>query len=145
VEALLSELEPLLYGYNYQVFLRAYRAPFAPGEPAEWYVARALGPTAVVERSVPVTGPEIIAEVERSLRYAGDEGSGPKPSALRSRRFEELVASVVGEVARAVAGAVLLAQFWLRDGHPAYPVFWDFAFVIAGADGGLVLIGSSSD
>ena len=43
------------------------------------------------------------------------------------------------------AGAALLAQFWLRDGHPAYPVFWDFAFVIAGSAGGQVFIGSSSD
>jgi hypothetical protein len=145
VEALLSELEPLLYGYNYQVFLRAYRVPFAPGEPAEWYVARALGPAAVVGGSVPVTGPEIVAEVERSLRYAGDEGSGPKPAALQSRQFEELVAGVLDELARAGAGAEMLAQFWLRDGHPAYPVFWDFAFVIAGPGGGLVLIGSSSD
>ena len=30
MEALLAELEPLLYGYNYQVFLRVYRVPFAP-------------------------------------------------------------------------------------------------------------------
>lgn len=35
MEALLTELESLLYGYNYQVFLRAYRVPFASGQPAE--------------------------------------------------------------------------------------------------------------
>jgi putative transposase len=55
VEALLAELEPLLYGYNYQVFLRVYRVPFAPGEPAAWYVTQVLGPSAVVTGSVPVT------------------------------------------------------------------------------------------
>jgi hypothetical protein len=32
MEALLAELEPLLYGYNFQVFLRAYRVPFASGD-----------------------------------------------------------------------------------------------------------------
>ncbi|MFN0019376.1 MAG: hypothetical protein ACKVP0_14015 [Pirellulaceae bacterium] len=145
MESLLSELESLLYGWNYQVFLRAYRVPFASGEPAEWYIAQALGSAAVVGGSVPVTGPEVIAEVERSLRYVGDEGSGPKPSALQSPRFEELVTGVVGEVTRAAARAVLLNEFWLREGHPGYPVFWDFAYVIAGPDGGLVFIGSSSD
>jgi hypothetical protein len=138
-------LERLLYGYDYCVFLRACRIPFVPGKPAEWYVYQALGPAAVIGGLVQVTGPEIIAEVERSLRYAGDGSSGPKPSVLQSRKFEELVAGVLDELARAVAGAELLAAFWLRKGHPAYPVFWDFAFVIAGPDGGLVLIGSSSD
>ena len=145
LEALLAELEPLLYGYNYEVFLRVYRVPFAPGEPAAWYVSQALGPSAVVTGSVPVTGPETIAEVERSLRYAGDEGSSPKPSALRSRRFKALVLAVLSELERAVAGASLLAAFGLREGHPAYPVFWDFAYVIAGPAGGMVFIGSSSD
>ena len=145
VEALLAELEQLLYGYNYQVFLHAYRVSFAPGEPTAWYVAQALGPSAVVTGSVPVSGPEIAAEVEQSLRYAGDEGSGPKPAALRSARFNELVLAVLSELERATAGASLLAEFGLREGHPAYPVFWDFAYVIAGPAGGLVFIGSSSD
>ncbi len=145
MEALLAELEPLLYGYNYQVFLRAYRVPFASGEPAAWYVLQALGPSAVITESVLVTGAEIATEVEQSLRYAGDEGSGPKPSTLQSRRFQELVPAVMSELGQAIAGATLLAAFGLREGHPAYPVFWDFAYVIAGPTGGLVFIGSSSD
>jgi hypothetical protein len=145
MEAFLAELEPLLYGYNYAVFLRVYRVPFAPNEPTAWYVTQALGPSAVVTGSVPVTGAEIVAEVEQALRYVGDEGCGPKPSALRSRRFKELAPAVLSELVRATAGASLLAAFGLRKGHPAYPVFWDFAFVIAGPAGGFVFIGSSSD
>ena len=145
MEALLAELEPLLYGDNYQVFLRAYRTPFVPNAPAEWYIAQALGPTAVVGGIAPATGPEIAAEVERGLRYTCDAGSGPKASALQSRRFGSLVPAVLAELRPVAAEATLLAQFWLRDGHPAYPVFWDFAFVIAGPPGGVVLVGSSSD
>jgi hypothetical protein len=86
-----------------------------------------------------------LTEVERSLHYAGDQGSGPKPAALRSRRFSELVAVVVDELKRAITAADLLAKFSLREGHPQYPVFWGFGFVISGPRGGLVLIGSSSD
>jgi hypothetical protein len=145
MEALLAELEPLLHGHNYQVFLRVYRVAFAPGEPAEWYIAKALGLSALIGGVVPATGPELLAEVEQSLRYAGDKGSGPDPSVLCSERFRALVVSVLSELERAIAGAALLAQFWLRDGHPAYPVFWGFAFVIAGPAGALVFIGSSSD
>lgn len=145
MEALLAELEPLLYGYNYQVFLRIYCLTFAPSEPAGWYIAKALGPSALIGGMVPATGREVLAEVERSLRYAGDVGSGPDPSALSSEKFNELVVRLLSELERAIAGAEILAQFWLRDGHPAYPVFWDFAFLIAGPADALVFIGSSSD
>lgn len=145
VEGMLVELERLLYGYNYAVFLRAYRIPFSTGTPAEEYIAQALGPAVVIGRAGPVSGPEVIAEVEQSLRYTGNGGCGPKPSALRSRRFKALVIGLSAELERAMTGAELVAQFWLREGHPAYPVFWDFAFVVAGPVGGMVFIGSSSD
>ena len=145
VEALLAELQPLLYGINYVVFLRVYRTPFVTDAPAEWYVSQALGPSAVIGGIGAVSGSEVVAEVEQSLRYVGDTGCGPKPSALRSRRFKALVPAVLSELEGAIGEASLVAQFWLRDGHPAYPVFWDFAFVIAGPSGGLVFIGSSSD
>ena len=145
MEVLLAKLEPLLYGCNYEVFLRVYRVPLAPDAPAEWYIAQALGQSAVIGGVVPTTGPQIVAEVEQALRYAGDAGSGPEPSALQSRHFKALVPALLAELERAISGAALLAQFRLREGHPAYPVFWDFAFVIAGPAGGLVFIGSSSD
>ena len=77
MEELLAELEPLLYGYNYQVFLRAYRVTCAPGESVESLIAQALGPLAVVGNVVPVTGHGVLVEVEQCLRYAGDSGSGP--------------------------------------------------------------------
>jgi hypothetical protein len=41
--------------------------------------------------------------------------------------------------------ATLVVNFWLKAGHPAYPVFWGFAFVIAGPRGAEVFVGSSSD
>jgi hypothetical protein len=145
METVLAELESLLCGHNYCVFLRAYRIPFAPEAIAEWYIGQALGSAAVIGGIAPVTGPEIIAEVGQSLRYAGDAGCGPKAGSLRSRRFKALVPAVLAELENTIAKATLLARFWLRDGHPAYPVFWDFAFVIAGPADGMVFIGSSSD
>jgi hypothetical protein len=145
MEALLTELEELLDGYNYTVSYHLYRVPFAPCRSAEWYVTEALGPSAVVSGVVPVTGTEIVEVVGQSLRYVGDEGSGPKPSVLKSQRFNEMVSAVLRELNLAITGASLLAEFGLSEGHPAYPVFWDFAFVIAGPLGGLVFIGSSSD
>jgi hypothetical protein len=114
-EALLADLERVLYGINYAVFRRAYRVAYNPGGAAERYAAEALGPSAVIGGVVPATGPDILAKVERSIRYAGHEGSGPKPIALRTRRFKSLVLAALAELERAVAGAELLAQFLLPN------------------------------
>jgi hypothetical protein len=145
LDALLAELEPLLFRYNYQVFLHIYRIPFAPDAPAEWYITQALGPAAIIGGVVPTTRPEILSEVKHSLRYPGDAGSGPRRNVLLSNRFNALVEAVLAELELAITEAGLLVQIWLREGHPAYPVFWDFTFVIAGPSGGLVFVGSSSN
>jgi hypothetical protein len=144
LELVLKELAELLYGLNYAVFLRLYRMPFS-GAGLEEYVAQALGPTAVVGGSLPVTGQELLAEIEKSLRYAGDSGSGPHQSALHSKKFEELLGKIFSYFEYVVSGANLVEQFWLKEGHPDYPVFWDFAYIIAGTHEAVVFIGSSSD
>ena len=35
--------------------------------------------------------------------------------------------------------------FWLKAGHPFYPVYWDYAFLFEVGNDAFVLIGSSSD
>lgn len=141
----LAELERLLYGNNYAVFLRAYRTPYHRGASTEWYVSQALGSKAVVGAVTQVSLEQMHTEVEESLRFSGDDGSGPKPEAIASPDFNQLLAGVLAELNRAADDAELLSHFFLFEGHPAYPVFWDFGFVIAGPRGGLVFIGSSSD
>jgi hypothetical protein len=55
------------------------------------------------------------------------------------------VGVVLAHLDHALAAALLVQSFWLKKGHPDYPVFWDFAFVIAGSSAAEVFIGSSSD
>ena len=145
IDAALEELGRILYGLNYVVSLTLYRVPPFPGASATEYVASAFCPGVVVGGSGPVSGPEMLAEVETSLRYAGDTGSGPRPAMLRSKRYEELLRIVLAHFSEASAAATVIERFWFREGHPHYPVFWDFAFVIAGPHGAEVFVGSSSD
>jgi hypothetical protein len=135
----------MLYGLNYAVSLRAYRVPFDPAASAEWYIHQALGTDLVIGGVQPCSASEVLEEVEQSLRYNGTGSAGPDPEVLQSDRFNELVAALLAELSYATSDATLVTTFWLRQGHPFYPVFWDFAFVIAGPSGGLVFIGSSSD
>jgi hypothetical protein len=145
VDAELKDLGELLYGTNYQVFLQLYRVPFSPGSSAVEYITQALGPAAVVGGTSPVFGAEVLADVENALRYAGNYASGPDPSVFLSKMFDELMGRVLSHIRQAASEATLVEQFWLKDGHPAYPVFWDFGYVFAGPLGAEVLIGSSSD
>jgi hypothetical protein len=145
IEAVLSELTEILFGRNYAVYLRRDTMPFLPGAGAVQYVAQALGPAAVVGGSCTATGQEVLAAVEGALRHTGDRGYGPPPATLRSEKFEELLKSVLSHIEQALSGATHIEAFWLKKGHPAYPVFWDFAFVIAGPAGAEVFIGSSTD
>ena len=145
LEEVLTDLEAALYGRNYQVFLRAYRTQYLSRASAEAYVHEALG-SHVAPQIEPTTGPEILGAVGRALQWTLDEHSGPEPGVLESPRFTTLLRRLLVDLEGAITQATLLARFELSDEHhPAYPVYWDFAYVIAGPQGGLVLVGSSSD
>ncbi len=145
MEGLLVELESLLRGHNYEVFLRVYRVAFVLGTRTADYVGQTLGPTAVLGGETRVERVALVAEVEAALRYKGDYASGPRPAVLRLQRYKELVAAVLTKLECITERATSVTAFSLREGHPAYPVFWDFAYVIAGPAETLVFIGSSSD
>ena len=145
IEAALRELESLLPGVNYVVGLRLDRVPPIPDATPAQYITAALGPKAVVGGVSEDSAPEVLAEVERCLRYPGDRSAGPPASVLGLRRFTELVEFVLEYLARGIAESEAVFSFWLKDGHPFYPVFWDFAYLLVGVGGAEVLIGSSSD
>jgi hypothetical protein len=145
IEKVLRKLARLLYGWNYTVSLRVYRLPFSPDAGAEHYIAQALGPASVIGGTSQATEQDVLAEVEEALRHEGDDGYGPPRSVLRSQKFEELLSLVLSHLEKALGEASLIQRFWLKEGHPDYPVFWDFAFVIAGPTTAEVFIGSSSD
>lgn len=145
METVLSELQTLLPGCNYVVHLAVFRAPLMSGATAEQYVSAALGAKAVVGATFPVTAEELVAKVEECLCYVGDRSAGPKPSVLRSQRFKKLLRSVKENLQRSAAEASVVEGFWLKQGHPFYPVMWDFAFVFVKHDGAEIFIGSGSD
>jgi hypothetical protein len=145
IDAALRELESLLPGLNYVVnFSRTQVSPILEGTP-EQYIVAALGPKAVVGGVSEATVPELLIEVESSIRWPGDIGSGPPKHVLRSRRLRELIACVLAHLKRVAAESESVWRFWLKDGHPFYPVQWDFAFVLIGPRGAEVFVASSSD
>ncbi|QCX51632.1 hypothetical protein [Ralstonia pseudosolanacearum] len=130
---------------NYSVFLHLYQMSTMQNEGALGYIREALGADAVVGGIEDVPVDVVCSEVEESLLFAGDEGAGPSGSVLNSTGFRNLIVGVGRGISELVGNSRRIKRFWLREGHPAYPVFWDFAFLFLGEESVSIIVGSSSD
>ena len=144
IEKVFSELPLLLAGQNYVVFLHRYTLPIVDGADTNDYIKQKL-PDAVVGEIQSCSGQEMVEEIAYCLKYAGSNGDGPLSHHLSSSKFEGLLAELSRYLTQRSAEAAGIFGFWLKDGHPDYPVFWDFAFIIVGLKNAEIIIGSSSD
>jgi len=81
----------------------------------------------------------------RAVVDAPDDGAGPRPNVVQSARFKELLVGLTTELRLLCSSTSRIERFRFEDGHPGYPVFWDFAFLVRTAKESLILVGSSSD
>ena len=88
---------------------------------------------------------EVVSTVRWALEYRGDDELHPNLRCVDGMRDSGRIDSLVHSVELLVTEADLIAEIWLSEGHPFYPVFWDFAFVVSHGQDGLILVGSSSD
>ena len=132
-------------GWNYSVFLQMYETSISPDTDAEGLIARALGNEVKIDNLKNVSTAEVLTEIDDSLTYSGTDGAGPESEALRTPTFAELLKEVLSESADLARSASQIEQCTIEEGHPAYPVFWDFAFLFRLPKKALLLVGSSSD
>jgi hypothetical protein len=62
-----------------------------------------------------------------------------------SESFIALIDELKEALLQLAGASKKIQRFWLQDGHPAYPGFWDFAFLFWEAGKATIVIGSSSD
>ncbi|MHA6884525.1 hypothetical protein [Ralstonia pseudosolanacearum] len=132
-------------GRNYTVFLRLYQVPTAQMTDSQECIREALGPGVVVGGIEDVSAELVCSQVEASLRFTGDEAAGPCRSVLSSDQFQNRLTEVQAGLLELAGTSGTIQKFWLREGHPAYPVFWDFGFLFFGSETISILIGASSD
>lgn len=135
-------LEHLLEGYNYTVWVNTY-GPLGINQTLEEALRSSVSQDCVVGNATSVSVGDARSQALELLLHAGDGGYGPLD--LLTKRSEIL------SLAEALFQSVNLDQaenvtsFWFAKGHPAYPVFWDFAFDIHTLGQRWILMGSSSD
>ena len=130
---------------NYSVSLALFHSPNKGGSDAQEIVTAAFGKAATLGNTFVVTIGELLDEVEKGMDFIGDDGTYPSRNFLGSTLFQTMKAETLQKLNQFLSNADMVMGFWLKKGHPFYPVFWDFAFIVEhGADAHL-LVGSSSD
>jgi hypothetical protein len=131
-------------GYNYSVFLQAYRIGSKHAEPVQEAVARALGNKVVLGDIRSVTPTEVACEVRAAFCY-GDRGAGLDPAELETKRFADVLDDVMREIDLTAEQARSIKRFDILQGYPIVPMFWEFAFLFEGRDNATVLLGIAQD
>lgn len=140
----LKRLGHMLAGLNYVVSLDVYDVIHAPGaNPTE--IILECFPEATIGNFTASDATNVLDAFDRDIHYLGDSSSGPKPSTLNSIDFKALFKKVRAYFAASCHDADTIHEFWLSDGHPFYPVQWDFAFLLGFDAHSTIWIGSSSD
>lgn len=150
IEEINGALESLCYflgedGTNYVVDIRLFSATGTAGRSVAETARKALGHEVAVGRTGPAVPADVLQGIREGLEYEGDYGAHPGQAFLGSAEFRSREAEVLGYFERLLSGAVQVISFELEEGHPFYPVHWDFAYVIEKGVDSHVLIGSSSD
>lgn len=131
--------------WNYTVFLRYFEVPLQKPTRKDIIIKTALGADATLGGIQEVEKTSVWPNLKDALLYVGDSGAGPAAATMQSERLLALMGVLEDEVRNLVDAASTTELFWLQGGHPAYPVFWEFAYLISREAGASILIGSSSD
>lgn len=130
---------------NYTVSVALFEAPGAGGRGADVILRAALGSGAELGDFRACDAAKVVAMVTDAFRYTGDDDSHPSRDFVGSQRGVQALESIQRDLLDLMAGADSIGEITIRNGHPFYPVFWDYAFVIAHREDASVLVGSSSD
>jgi hypothetical protein len=148
---ILSEIETLLYGINYQVTLsaNAARLPHAILPVIETMMTLYPGSEPESSDTKAASVNELKAVVTDCLQYEGDSSSGPE---FNNRKRTRLNDNLLPDLWAAVNAILPLKECNIISyssdvGIPGYPVYWFFAYLIHCSKCGrcLVLAGTSSD
>lgn len=138
----INRIENLLHGINYEVWLNLY-GPLDSDLGLEEALKIGVSKDVQLSGVLPSFPQQARSEIMEMIFYEGDTSHGPKK--LEEKR--EQIASLMNKIFASINldEADLVTEFGFRKGHPAEPVFWDFAYDIHSRGKRWIFVGSSSD
>ncbi len=131
--------------FNYCAEFRVFRCGNTQGASLDDFVKTAIGEQAVVGGATESSRQEVIDALRAALNYRGDHGFHPNLDYLASDASKKDFEFVTRSIQEILERSIRVVSIWLKEGHPFYPVFWDFAFVIETDAESILFIASSSD
>ncbi len=87
----------------------------------------------------------IVLEISKSINWEGDEAVFPNRKYHQTTSYFQDLELANSKLRDLFQGAPELWSFVIEKGHPFYPVFWEFAFLVKTPKKNYVLVGSCSD
>lgn len=132
---------------NFQADIKIFQTDKLPGFEEVEIIKNILGGDYVDVGEVERTDLfEALKIVKECLEFTGDEGAHPNKKYVFSDEFKLETNQVLEKINLLFPeDDTEIFSFWLKHGHPFYPVFWDYAFLLRKSENDFVFIGSSSD
>jgi hypothetical protein len=130
---------------NYVVHVKVYESENGSDRDVAEILKAVLRAKVVVGRTSDASADELVNDVLRGLRYEGDDGSHPGLEFLKSPLSQKALARIQSHLNALIDKSRQITRVEIEEGHPFYPVFWDYAYVAQKDGVALVIIGSSSD
>jgi len=137
-----KRIEHLLYGINYAAWFNLY-GPADPDLGLTDTVKLLISTECEISGAVSSSPDDAIFGIMDMIFYKGDTGSGPLDLETKKAEISKLMGKVFSIIG--ICDAEMVVEFRFKDGHPAYPVFWDFAYDIHAKGQRWIFVGSSSD
>lgn len=150
IEFLINKLKSVLErinddSLNYVAEIQIYPVVGYAKKPAIEVIKRALIGDIVIGNTFQSNVRDVLSEFKSALSYAGDDGSYSNRSYVGTNEHSNHLADITKKLKYILSKASNITGFSLKEGHPFYPVFWDFAFILEIGSDAYVVIGSSSD
>ena len=131
---------------NYSVSFGLFHANGMAHEDFKKIVSTALRVESSIKSTVSVTAEDAFNHVHDCLNYRGEEGSHhPSLLYLDSLGAAEQINLAINAFSTFVKDADILSDVHIDEGHPFYPIFWDFSILIIKEQDAALFIGSVSD
>jgi hypothetical protein len=130
---------------NYGAQFEIWEAKNTSGKRISDIVSTALDKNIEIGGTFGIDLSELIKEIKNGFTYSGDSSSHPNLNLLQSPNYIIEIENFTQILDQWLKSADNIIGFWIKKGHPFYPVFWDYAFVLESGNDAYVMIASSSD
>lgn len=130
---------------NYSCSSRVYSGDWLEGLELNFLLKNIMGSEPSIANLRESSLPTMVDVIRESFSYSGDSGSHPNLAYFESAQFSRELEEIIADLESQFSGCSNVYSFYISSGHPFYPVFWEFSFLLKLNQKAYLVIGSSSD